>query len=1051
MAREGYSIYLDELTKAYNRRYLISFLDHEIKKIKRYGGKSSVLFIDLDNFKTVNDLLGHLEGDRFLVNFVQSVKSTLRESDIIARYGGDEFVIILPNTSAESAVNVAQRILDILKEREQYGTPVSLCSIGIVEIPTHGLDYETILSRADKALYKAKRMGKARYFIYSEDIPYPQIPSKTFIGRHAEKTELLRAIKGNSPLILIKGSTGIGKSRFVNETLKILENYVTLETGCYGTLSSIPFVPFKELTKKISETFNVKFREFYVRLDEFDRKALSPVLPETLPGVIEHIDRYKFYETFFEFLTFISGDKAAIIFIDDIQWMDKSSTELLYYLLRLSKNRLKFLATARSEDLRDTPIESLIPMVSREGLLSEMEVGPLNESSINELTESILQAPISEKLKKTLFLKSGGNPLFVEELIRELYEKELIKFNGEEWDLLTEDFSWVPERVELVLKNKLKYFSGDPVLEVAAVIGHEFDLKIVQSVTKMNFGEILDTVDKLLRQNLIEEKDVDRFAFKEDIIRDAILSEMSSTKKKYYSSLILEALETSLKSVEGKEELCAFHAKQAGNIEKLKLYSKSAAEKLSRIFAYEESIKFYQWYLDAEEDPKLKEEAFLSYLRILEIKGHLKRAIEETHKFIETHTPNSKLYKALAELYIESGDTKSAKQYIEKSLEMEYDPDAVSLKAWILRRLNQVQEAKALLEDLLNKYLDKMKEETLATVYTIQALNYADLNDVEKSLELLDKAEEIRRRLNIVKGVGSVHVNRAIVYSHIGEYEKALEEYDKAEECYRKVGYKSGLLTVLNNKAAVYLDLNMYKEALYNFRKTFVEAEKVFDRHLQVMSLNNVGVTLRQIEEHEEALEAFKKAYDIASQLEMRDILTNIRRNMAYTLAIGLKDLEHAIPIIDSVISEIGMAGLTYNSIIAYLHAVEIFILGKQPERAENLLEKLVKVIEVYPFKELKIDFYVKYAFLKRFYKADKQSFGKTIHKAFQIVNSESRYKELKNSFREAIADILIYFGNVEEGLKILNYMKKSSEKFNMDQETERLERKIDRVIRLFK
>ncbi|MEO0236540.1 MAG: diguanylate cyclase, partial [candidate division WOR-3 bacterium] len=249
MAREGYSIYLDELTKAYNRRYLISFLDHEIKKIKRYGGKSSVLFIDLDNFKTVNDLLGHLEGDRFLVNFVQSVKSTLRESDIIARYGGDEFVIILPNTSAESAVNVAQRILDILKEREQYGTPVSLCSIGIVEIPTHGLDYETILSRADKALYKAKRMGKARYFIYSEDIPYPQIPSKTFIGRHAEKTELLRAIKGNSPLILIKGSTGIGKSRFVTETLKILENYVTLETGCYGTLSSIPFVPFRELTK----------------------------------------------------------------------------------------------------------------------------------------------------------------------------------------------------------------------------------------------------------------------------------------------------------------------------------------------------------------------------------------------------------------------------------------------------------------------------------------------------------------------------------------------------------------------------------------------------------------------------------------------------------------------------------------------------------------------------------------------------------------------------------------------------------------------------------
>jgi diguanylate cyclase (GGDEF)-like protein len=185
MIRETVKKFVDDLTGALARGAIYSLLEQEIKRIKRYGGKSSLLFIDLDNFKVLNDLHGHLEGDKALVSFVQLLKNTLRESDTITRYGGDEFVILLPNTPLESAESVAERII---KNLQKENSEIS-CSIGIVEIPTHGTETEILIEKADKAMYRAKQTGKGRFFVYIEETLYPKIPSKIFVGRQKEKAK----------------------------------------------------------------------------------------------------------------------------------------------------------------------------------------------------------------------------------------------------------------------------------------------------------------------------------------------------------------------------------------------------------------------------------------------------------------------------------------------------------------------------------------------------------------------------------------------------------------------------------------------------------------------------------------------------------------------------------------------------------------------------------------------------------------------------------------------------------------------------------------------
>lgn len=153
--------YTDDLTGLYNQRYLEIILDRELSLAKRNGTEFSVLFLDLDHFKMVNDTHGHLIGSRLLYEVGEEIKRALRESDITFRYGGDEFVIILSHTNLDAAVLVAERIrVQIEKKRflARDGMDIRLtASIGVAAVPQHAATKVQILKAADEALYGVKK------------------------------------------------------------------------------------------------------------------------------------------------------------------------------------------------------------------------------------------------------------------------------------------------------------------------------------------------------------------------------------------------------------------------------------------------------------------------------------------------------------------------------------------------------------------------------------------------------------------------------------------------------------------------------------------------------------------------------------------------------------------------------------------------------------------------------------------------------------------------------------------------------------------------------
>ena len=166
--------YLDDLTHLFNVRYLHLVLDQEAKNSQTLGISFSLLFLDLDYFKNVNDTHGHLVGSKLLVEVARVAKSCIRDKDVAVRYGGDEYVILLRATDSGGGLKVAERIRRTIEthqflSREGYGLSITTC-IGVASFPEHAQDKETLIDLADRAMYRGKKGTRNIIYIASSGL-----------------------------------------------------------------------------------------------------------------------------------------------------------------------------------------------------------------------------------------------------------------------------------------------------------------------------------------------------------------------------------------------------------------------------------------------------------------------------------------------------------------------------------------------------------------------------------------------------------------------------------------------------------------------------------------------------------------------------------------------------------------------------------------------------------------------------------------------------------------------------------------------------------------
>ncbi|WP_371322736.1 EAL domain-containing protein [Dechloromonas sp. ZY10] len=234
----------DPLTGLPNRNLLQDRLHQAVLRARRQGRRGGVAFIDLDNFKFVNDSLGHGAGDRLLVEIAQRLRACLRDTDTVARYGGDEFVLILGDYDGQSdGLQVLQRLKSAIAEPfELEGHELQVdCSIGVSVFPDDGEEMESLLRHADAAVNHAKRLGKGQFQFYTSAL------NSAARDRLALESALRKAV-GNEDLYVVYQPKVNALGRAVG-----FEALVRWDSEEFGSVSPVRFIPLAEETGLIGQ------------------------------------------------------------------------------------------------------------------------------------------------------------------------------------------------------------------------------------------------------------------------------------------------------------------------------------------------------------------------------------------------------------------------------------------------------------------------------------------------------------------------------------------------------------------------------------------------------------------------------------------------------------------------------------------------------------------------------------------------------------------------------------------------------------------------------
>jgi diguanylate cyclase (GGDEF)-like protein len=237
-----YRAFHDALTGLANRSLFLDRLDHALDVRQRTGMPIALLYLDVDDFKAVNDTLGHTVGDDLLVQVAGRIRDAVRAGDTVARLGGDEFAVLLEDTDTEGAARAAEAVLhSLLEPLVLHGAHVLVrASVGVV-VAQRSMDTEELLRRADIAMYAAKRQGKHAYRVFHETM---QSALRTRLGLEAELAEAIEQeqfLLHYQPIVDLTG-----------ERLRGVEALIRWDHPRHGVLPPTEFVPLAEETGLIT-------------------------------------------------------------------------------------------------------------------------------------------------------------------------------------------------------------------------------------------------------------------------------------------------------------------------------------------------------------------------------------------------------------------------------------------------------------------------------------------------------------------------------------------------------------------------------------------------------------------------------------------------------------------------------------------------------------------------------------------------------------------------------------------------------------------------------
>jgi len=1049
--------YIDDLTTLYNRRYFCQQIQEKLKEAGKSDIPLSIVFIDLDHFKNVNDTYGHTRGDAVLKRFALFLKNQLRQDDTLFRYGGDEFICILPNTNYKQAMGISQRIIEQCRRMEFSQIRLTV-SIGIASFPKDATDWKALLEVADKNMYNAKRSGRDRIGFFERGRKNLIIPTKEIVGRGAELEKIKEISKsifsGKGGVVCISGEIGVGKTRLVQEVAKdtYFQDALMLSSNLSATTKSIPYFPFREIIRALVYKECKECIEQIPRVYQMEIMKIVPELTNRAREMGEDIfmvDKYRLFEGIRRFLSIGASKRPIFIVLDNIHWADEGFLDLLYYLIRsLRENPVFFFLTFRIEESKEGYFQNILQLMSREGLYKEIKLLPFKFQDVALMLSLILDAKPPTRLVEYIFKKTGGNPFFIEELVKSLEENNALVWNKEEWVFDENRKVIIPYSLEGVVERKLSMIDRDAhrVIEYASVIGREFNFSLLREITGIKEGLLFDLMDEILEIRLLKERGIEQYCFSEDLIREIVYQKISKGKLRRYHQTVGEKLLSLYKghTNEVVEEL-ANHFYLSGDWGKAVKYSIIAGDRARDAYANKDAIRFYTWAIESlDKTTKNRTAKGIECLKkraeVLNLMGENEKAILDLkHAIKKAKLMSDKKAEAdclivLSNIYQDRGQYDKASQVISKADEIYEKLGDKCGKAETYKLIGNIHFYLGEYQEALKCYKRSLKIKEALKDLLGQAENLNNIGVVYQTLGKFNQALEFfQQSLEISRAIGNPEIegknlnNIGIVYYNIGEYTRALRYYEDSLKIFEEIGCRNAVAKGLSNIGSIYHILGEYEKALEFYKNGRKILNEIGNVQGEATNLFNTGSIYENLCNFDEALDLYQRSLKIVEEIGDRQMevacLSNLgnihRRKGNYSLAEMYLGKAYALA-----------QAINSDPLIVYvlLKIIEYNLAKDDLNKAKKRLKEVSSFIDKLRSSEYKAHllsllgiFYTK----KKKWEKAKSSFK----------NSVSILKEMKNEFE--LAQVYYYqglmfkeMGDKTNARKTLKKAKKLFEKF---------------------
>ena len=855
----------------------------------------SLLVVDVDHFKLVNDTYGHLQGDDVLVEVAEILRRNLRGYDVAARYAGDEFVALLPNTPLEGATEVAERICSAMrghafKLRDRPGSVPVTVSIGIACFPDHAQESEALFAAADRALYLVKRQGRdgvAAATVEGSEPSHLPLSIERFVGRSTELRSLVRLLEdasdGRPKVVAISGEAGVGKTTLIRQ----LEPEVRLRAGslitgrCQEADVQPPYAPWADVINAIRRLDGTETRIW---------RELPHLVPALGGGSTEARggSKYMLLEEIAEYIRIAAARRPLVIVLDDMQWADSASWDTLEYLIpQLHEERLLICLTIRSEETFGETLERR-RRLSRNELFHEITLSRLTRDEVKQWMEAAFhRQDVGRELLAFLYRHTEGNPLFVVQVLRTLVDEGAVWYNGERWEWRPVSELRLPVGVSDLISRRLSRLSprAQGILTTAAVIGREFDIDLAIEAGAGTEEELLDAIDEGVRASVLQsspERGGDRYAWAHGKMAEVLRESVNPRRLRRIHERIAQAMVR--RSPEAVAEI-ATHFDRGGDTASAYSYALAAADRARGVYAHQEGTEFLRL---AERNASSPEELAVVRVRlaeIAEIVGRYDEAEELCDLAIEWYAGQGDKKRALSlrrfRQRLRGLLGLPARQMLDACLALDEEAKAVgddgervpllTMISQTYQRLGERQSAERIAWECV-RMAEKVARPTLLADSLNRLAITLESDQPDQATEIYRRALDIYMSAGDARGEARCRNNLGIRYSLAGKWDLARRELSAAITLARATGTPDLWGVAAVNLGVVGLKCGEYDRARDLFGEALALFAGVKNSERQLYALYNLAHLDRERGEHESAAELYDAAASLAQRVGQSDV-----------------------------------------------------------------------------------------------------------------------------------------------------------------------------------